>query len=225
MEDLKEKVKILRSKGKTYSEIQKEVGKKIPKGTLSYWCAGVSLPDFYNSKVEKLNFKNLSKGREIAQQLTKTRRKEFLEDVKKKNIHLVTKAKNDSDVKKIILTILYLGEGAKWRSHRGLMLGSSDGNILILYLNLLDQIYGIKRTSVKAWISFRADQDINKLTNFWSKKLRISKNQFYKSKPDSRTKGKPTKRKEYKGVCVIYCAGTKIQLELETIARMLAVSI
>ena len=62
-------------------------------------------------------------------------------------------------------------------------------------------------------------QEINKAIN-WSKATGLNKNQFYKTKPDARTIGKPTRNKNYKGVCVISCAGTKIQVELKEISKM-----
>lgn len=217
---IRDKAKTLRSQGFTYTEIQDFLKIKIPKSTLSYWCKKIELPNFYNKKIKKLNKINQIKARQIAVKVIKERRNEFLESLKKENSYLLDKVKNN-DIKKIALAILYLGEGNKWKSHRGLMLGSSDPDIIYLYIKLLKSVYNISRSAMRAQILYRADQDINGLTIFWSKITGLPKESFYKCKPDSRTIGKPTKNKDYKGVCVVSCAGTKIQLELDIVARLI----
>lgn len=219
---IRERVKSLRGKGYTYKEIIEEIGTNIPKGTISHWCKNVKLPKFYARKVERLNKKNMAKGRQIALSSLREKQKQFFENVEIKNKFLVEKFHEDDDIKKIVLSILYLGEGSKWKTHRGLMLGSSDSNIINLYIKLLNRVYLIPTSNLRARISYRADQDIRKLTAYWSRIAGLSKKQFYKTKPDPRTIGKATKNKDYKGVCVISCAGTKIQLELEIISRMIA---
>jgi len=216
----KDKVRTLRSQGLTYSEIQDSLGIRIPKSTLSYWCKTVPLPRFYSKKIEKLNTINRNKARKAAEKIRGERKIKFLESLKKENKYLLDELK-DKNIKKIALSILYLGEGNKWKSHRGLMLGSSDPDIINLYVKLLKSVYKIPKSVMRAQILHRADQDIAQLTNFWSKIIGLPKEYFYKCKPDPRTIGKPTKNKNYKGVCVISCAGTKIQLELEVIAKMI----
>lgn len=220
--NVREKIKSLRSKGLTYKEITEKIGMSVPKSTISHWCKNVKLPRFYAQKVEKLNRRNMAKGRQIAFSSLREKQKQFLKNLEVKNQILVEKFQKDSDIKKIALSVLYLGEGSKWKTHRGLMLGSSDPNIINLYIGLLKHIYLIPKSNLHARISYRADQDIKKLTTYWSGVAGLSKKQFYKTKPDPRTVGKITKNKKYKGVCAITCAGTKIQLELETISRMIA---
>ncbi len=217
---IKSKVKTLRGRGLTYTEIQDSLGIKIPKSTLSYWCKNVELPVFYDKKIEKLNKINRNNARKIAVKLAKEKRIDFLESLKKDNYYLLDRLK-DNNIKKIALAILYLGEGNKWKSHRGLMLGSSDPDIINLYIKLLKSVYNISKSAMRVQVLHRADQDIIQLTDFWSKTSGLSKKYFYKCKPDSRTIGKPTKNKDYKGVCVVSCAGTKIQLELDIVARLI----
>ena len=74
---------------------------------------------------------------------------------------------------------------------------------------------------MKCRICYRADQDIEILEKFWSKSTGIPLGNFYKTKPDARTIGKPTKKLDYKGVCVIMGSTTKVQLELELVAKMI----
>lgn len=214
------KTQALRAKGKTYSEIEKILNIKMSKGTLSYWCKGISLPGWYKKKIGVLNDKNIRRAQKIAWASNKAKRESFLKSVKIKSSGTIARLNKEN--LKIILAVLYLGEGAKWRGHAGLMLGSSDPAIIILYIKLLNRCYSITADRLKCRVSYRADQNIKKLESYWSKMTRIPLKNFYKTKPDPRTIGKKTLKKEYKGVCVITCRGTDIQLELEQIADLLA---
>lgn len=217
--DLRRAARKLRSKGKTYTEIQQILGVSIPKSTLSNWCRDANLPNWYTVKIQKINYKSLTKAQKMALISMRCKRESFLSKVRQEAKKTVRKF--DLKNLKIILSMLYLGEGAKWKSHSGLMLGSSDSQIILLYILLLKKCYKINLTQLKCRISYRADQNISKLEKYWSHITGIPKKNFYKTKPDPRTKGKKTKKKDYKGVCVITCAGSHIQLELEEIAKFL----
>ena len=211
---------MLRAKGKTYTEINDFLGIKIPKATMANWCQNIPLPDSYWKRLDRINKYNYLKARKAAWLANKLKRERFLNELLKNNEILQKKVK-DIYVLKMILAMLYLGEGTKWKTHRGLVLGSSDPNIILLYIKLLEMCYGLKRENMKCRISFRADQNIKSLERYWSKIIRIPLKNFYKTIPDPRTIGKPTKKKDYKGVCVIMCPGTHIQLELETIPGLI----
>lgn len=217
---IKKVVKKLRSKGKTYSEILKTTGFLIPKSTLSDWCGDVVLPRWYQKKVDVLNSRNFSRAQKMAWASNKLKRERLLSELLKNNEYLIQKL-NDKDVLKIILSVLHITEGAKWKSHRGLLLGNSDPDVIRLYIRLLNLCYGIAREKLKCRVSYRADQNLNSLKRYWSRITGIPIRNFYKTKPDPRTIGKITKNKHYKGVCVISCAGTHIQLELEAIPKLI----
>lgn len=219
-QELKTKVRKLRATGKTYTEIMNTLHVSLPKSTISNWCSNVSLPDWYEAKIEKLNAKNFSRAQKVSRIANQLKREKLLNDLHDNNRHLIHKVK-DIEVRKMLLAMLYLGEGSKWKSHRGLMLGSSDPDIIRLYIRLLEQCYGIPVTKLSCWVGHRADQNLTQLKRYWAKITSISLKKFYKSIPDPRTVGKPTKRKDYKGVAVISCAGTHIQLELEMIPKII----
>lgn len=216
----KERAVRLRKCGKTYAEICEMLNVKIPKGTLSTWCGALPMSDEYRAKVKIANTLNLKNGRKISRAMKILRHRNLLADLRVNNQYL-KRSVIDPGVLKIILSILYLGEGAKWRSHRGLMLGNSDLGIVQLYIALLSLCYGIKPEIMKCRICYRADQNIHTLQEYWSQSTNIPLGNFYKTKPDARTIGIPTRRKDYMGVCVIMCAGTRIQLELDVIAKMI----
>lgn len=215
----RDKILKLRSEGFTYKEIQKQLKFIIPKSTFSYICSQAKLPVYYHDKIKKLNKENLKKAQAAAVKANKAKRQIFLEQIERKNKSFLGKI--DKDVAKIALAMLYLGEGAKWKSHKGLMLGSSDSGIIILYLKLLKYCYNINKDKLSCRVMHRADQDINNLEEFWAKVTGVSRTRFYKTKPDSRTIGKPTKNIKYKGVCSVMCGGTAIQLELENLTKQI----
>lgn len=217
---LVDKITKLRKRGKTYEEIQGSIKERVPKSTLSYWCSKIPKTKFYLKKMETLSHKNIIKAREAAILSNRTRQERVLLEIRER-LGRFKSIKLSKDLLKIVLSILYLGEGSKWKSHRGLQLGSSDPEIVKLYIKLLERCYEIERDSLRCYICHRADQNLTKLKKFWSSELDIPLGHFYNSKPDARTVGKKTQNKNYMGVCVISCAGTKIQLELEFIPRLI----
>ncbi len=214
-----EKVRKFRSGGKTYTEIRQALNLSMPKSTLSNWCQGVILPNWYTAKIRELNRKSFKKAQIMAWASVRRKRELFLDKVWQEATKVIKKLNLEN--LKIVLAMLYLGEGAKWKGHSGLLLGSSDPQVILLYISLLEKCYKIKPSQLKCRISYRADQNIRKLEKYWSDITGIPKENFYKTKPDPRTKGKKTKKNDYKGVCVITCAGSHIQLELEEIAKIL----
>lgn len=216
---LHEKVRKLRSKGKTYTEIQHALGISLPKSTLSNWCQGVILPNWYAAKIRELNHKSFKKAQVMAWASMRRKRELFLNKVRRESKKVIKKLNLEN--LKIVLAMLFLGEGAKWKGHSGLLLGSSDPQIILLYITLLERCYKIKPSQLKCRISYRADQNIRELENYWSNVTGITEENFYKTKPDPRTVGKKTEKNDYKGVCVVTCAGSHIQLELEEIAKIL----
>jgi len=217
---LKNSVRNFRSKGKTYSEILSIIGTDIPKSTIAEWCKGVRLPDSYWKKLDKINHYNYLNARRAAWLASKQKRERLLTKLQDNKSVILDKLR-DKEVLKLILSSLYLGEGSKWKSHRGLMLGSSEPDIVNLYILLLNKCYGIKINQLKCRISYRADQNIRALEKHWSKITGVPIENFYKTKPDPRTIGKITSNKDYRGVCVVSCAGTHIQLELEAIPKII----
>lgn len=219
---IKKRVRQLRSNGKTYTEIKKKLNLRIPKSTLSNWCHDIKLPQSYFVKVKELNIENLTKGRQTSLLNRKKQQELFLKRKREEAERSLNRLSLNYRYLKLILATLYLGEGAKWKGHRGLMLGSSDPKIILLYIELLNKCYGITKEQLKCRISYRADQNIKALEKYWAKTTGVRKENFYQTKPDPRTIGKKTLDSEYKGVCVITCRGTDIQLELEQIINALA---
>lgn len=216
---LRDKVIILRGKGKTYPEIQKILRVYIPKSTLSCWCNSITLPDKYRQKFRRMILGNIKKSRLKALAVIRRKRQEYFRQLYVKNKYLIGKIKN-YDVAKIALALLYWAEGKK-NSMGSLMFGNSDPEMINTFLTLLRKCYSIDQKKIRCTLQCRADQNIPKLELFWSKITGIPLKRFYKARVDPRTIGKPSKKKDYKGVCRIdyFCAD--IHNELRVIANLI----
>jgi len=208
-----DKIQKLRSEGKTYTEINQHLKLSIPRSSLSHICKNIPLPDNYAKKVKILNKKHLIMAREAAVLAAKSNFKV------KYSLALVNAKKQIGKINKdealLALAMLYLGEGSKRSSFRGLRLGSSDPQIVKLYINLLKIVFGVDVNDMRVGLGYRYNQDINLLKDYWSNITGISKDHFYNTIPDPRTIGKPTKKTDYMGVCAIYSSGADKQLFLQ----------
>ena len=213
---LKARVVQLRKQGKTYSEIRKLLGISIPKSTLSYWCKDVTLPRVYQDRIRQMVLRNAEKGRAIALITNQIKRERYIKKVRARIKHLPNKLK-EKDTAKLALAMLYLGEGSKQSG--SLMFGNSNPFIIKLFLYLLRYCYQIDESKFRCTLQCRADQDIKKLQNFWSRITKIPLSQFYKARIDPRTIGKPSKKLNYKGVCRIDYFSADLFVELQQIAE------
>lgn len=139
----------------------------------------------------------------LAVAANKRMREAYLASVSQKNIHLRGALKNPQAAK-IALAMLYLGEGGKGKRSGCLSLGNTSARLIRLYLDLLYICYDINHEKFRARVQHRADQDAAVLLDYWSDVTNIPKSKFYPSYIDERTRNKPTKKLDYKGVCMVY---------------------
>ena len=215
--DIIQKARDLREKGKTYGEIRLLLGRQIPKSTLAEWCKKTLLPASYRERIAKLNLVNLQKGRSIALEINKIKREEFLQSIRTTNLPLALKV-DEVEIGKIALAMLCLGEASRTRG--SFCLGSSDPRIVIILLELLKKCFPFNIERIRCTVQCRADQDVIALKRFWVGVTKIPKRLFYKTQIDPRTKNKPTKNKNYKGVLRIDYFDTKVQIELEILSDL-----
>jgi hypothetical protein len=213
----KEAIK-LRERGLTYGEINKILDTPIPKSTLAEWFKKIKLSSNAHERLKKVIGEKLKKAHLCSVEASKKRRQEYLNKIEKRIKHL-KKHMGSKDIAKIVLAMLYLGEGAK-NSRRAFVLGNSDPRIIRLYLRLLRRCYPIDEKKFRCTLQCRADQDIPFLEKFWSEKTQISLDQFYKARIDPRTVGKKSRKPEYKGVCRIDYFSADIYSEIEKIIEI-----
>lgn len=92
-----------------------------------------------------------------------------------------TKPKNLNQVDQqlhIAGLMLYWAEGNK--TNTTVDLSNSDSKIILLFLKMLRKIYKINENKIRVLIYCYANQNQNKLMNYWSKKLEVPIKQFIK---------------------------------------------
>lgn len=219
MIEVKNLVIQLRKQGKSYSEIQKEIQKPLPKSTIATWCRDVRVPKKFLDINRERSRLGLARAREASLISRKLQRGTLVDLIDAGNKELPGLLKN-KNIAKISLALLYLAEGSK--SKRGsLMFGNSDPEIVRLFMKLLRQSYVVDETKFRCTLQCRADQDIVTVEKFWAKITKIPLKQFYKPQIDSRTLGRPTKKENYKGVCRIDYFSSKVDLELKRIVVLI----
>lgn len=125
------------------------------------------------------------------------------------------------EVGRLLCASMYSCEGAKYPSARRLGFGNSDPRMIQLFLRLLRRYFAVDEEKFRCQVFHRWDQNLRDLIRYWSGITGIPPRQFYPSKPDRRTKGKPTLRKDYRGVCSITYFSTTLQFTLQSIGEAL----
>ena len=121
----------LRSHGNTYSDINKALNMRITKATFYEWFKSLTLTESNSIKLQNNIATKLHRAQLKAFKVNKLNRQIYLKNIKDKNIPLLNKL--DLSTQKLLLSILYLGEGAKHKTHPCLSLGSSDPKIILFY--------------------------------------------------------------------------------------------
>ncbi len=170
----------LRKSGKTYGEIRKAINQPIPKSTLSDWCHHLYLKTTERKILEESVKENSKKGMEVARMVNKKRREKYLESINFRNKHLSQILEN-TNVAKVVLSTLYLAEGAKSLTRGSLYFGNSDPFIINMFLSLLRKCYKIDESKFRCTVQCRSDQNIDYLEKFWSAVTNISLKNFYKT--------------------------------------------
>lgn len=218
--ELVDKIRTLRSEGKTYGEINKFLNINLAKSTLHQICKNTSLPNEYLEKITRLNIQNLGIARATALAMNKIKRENLFRHFEEVNLPIAKKIHNKHTAK-IALAMLCLGEASKSGGKTAFSLGNSDPRIITLFISLLRTCFdNFDPKKLRGRVQCRADQDTQLLENYWLTVSGIPKSQFYKTGIDPRTINKPTKKLNYKGVLNVNYLDTKVQLELESLANL-----
>ena len=169
---------------------------------------------------ENIN-KKLIKARAKSIIVAKAKREKYFSKIEKKNLHLIKILNNNKETAKLVLSALHLGEGAKNR--RGsIQFGNSDPGIVWLFMKLMRFCYDAEESKFRCTVLCRADQNTRILERFWMQITGIVKKQFYKTRIDKRTIGKPSRKLDYKGVCVINYLSANTYYDLITLGKMMS---
>ncbi|MFA6050764.1 MAG: hypothetical protein WC761_06270 [Candidatus Paceibacterota bacterium] len=213
--DKKEKAILLRKKnGHSIGYIENKLG--IPRSTLSGWFKDIVLSEKQKSILESNWRAGLIEGRKKAVIWHNTQKETRLKLAGEQAESVLSKINfGDKSILDLALAMLYLGEGFKVS---GTGMGNSDPLILKFFLNVLEKNYQIDRNQVHCELHLRADQNGQKMKEFWSKELNVPMERFVHTFFDKRTEGKST-YDHYKGVCVVNCGNVAIQRKLVYLSR------
>jgi len=206
----------LRRLGNSIGNIERTLN--IPRSTLSGWLKNVYLTKKQKENLRKRWQNGLIKARVNAVAWHNEQKRRRLAYAKEKAETTLEKINfQDTDIIKLTLAILYLGEGAKKTDETSM--GNTDPLLLKFFISVLNKRFGLNLEKFKCELHLRDDQDQEKMKKYWSKELNIPLVNFKSIIKDPRTKGKKT-YPDYKGVCVVRCGLVEIQRELVFLSRL-----
>ena len=172
----KEKALRLRKQGKSYNEINRLLG--VPKSTLSTWLKEIPL----SRQVRK---KNISQAKIIwAKNITAFNKKRSLINQQSKNKEIDQFAKDIKDLdKKALFWLglgLFLAEGGK-REKWSVRFVNSDSDIIKIMMRFYREICLVPDDKFRFRIYLHPNINDQEAKSAWSKILKVSNNQFYKS--------------------------------------------
>jgi hypothetical protein len=215
--EIKQNVRNLRSKGWSLGEINRKI--QVPKNTISGWVKDIILTEKQKERIRQKIIASGKIGRPLAVKINRETVEKWKEGIREKVKHFEKLPLRNLEIGKLVCGVLYLCEGAKYPSTRGLIFVNSDPNVIAFFLASLRKYYRIEESKLRFDINYRYDQDYKKLRDFWSKITKIPKTKFLRKKPDMRTKGKPTLKKGYYGVGRLIYYDTSLQFELQSIGE------
>ena len=214
---IKQKVRSLRRQGWSLREISLKMG--IPKSTILGWVRDICLSEKQRGRIKQKIIASGAIGRPLAVKANREKIEKWKEGIREKAKHFEKLPLKSPEIGKLICGILYLCEGAKYPSTRGLIFGNSDPMVICCFLGLLRRFFAIKEDKLRCRVMYRWDQDSRRLERYWSNVTDIPLKQFFKTKPDARTKNKPTRKVNYGGVCAIQYSDTTLQFTLQAIGE------
>ena len=186
-ENIVQKVRELKKKGISAAEIARRFN--IGDTAVLRWCSDIPSQNSYHLYAQKLR-----------------------EEAKKRSNGLTKNIKINRENAKILASILYWCEGAKYPSTNFVAFSNSDIDLIKTFLKLFRIGFQPKENKLRVHLQLHTTHDKEKLISFWSKEIKIPKSQFYKSTITKPTKN--MKRRNYKGTCTIRYYDIYLLLEI-----------
>ncbi len=166
----KQKAIEMRKRGMSYSQIKEKLG--VSKSTLSGWLYAMPLSEKRIKELRDNNPIRIERCRNTKRIKKETRLASVYQNVKR-DIGLLSK-------RDLFLAglFLYWGEGTKVQSGQ-VVLTNTNPAMLKLFIQWLG-LFGVERKKLAVRLHLYSDMDIQRSLSFWSKELKIPKNQFRK---------------------------------------------
>ena len=205
----KEKAIELRRSGKSYSDINKNLG--IPKSTLATWFKNEEWSIEIRDRLGREQSLAFPKKLEALIRANKERwaktRQNYRDQAK------IEFAKLKDNPLFIAGLMLYWGEGDKGRKGSQVKLANTDPIMIRIFYSFLKDIIAVPADKINIWLLLYPDLIDRVQKNFWSKATGIPLSQF---KNSIYIQGRhPTKRLSY-GVCNIYVSSREFKEKILT---------
>lgn len=170
LKKIKAQALIMRRRQMSYSQIRDVLG--VSKSTLSGWLKNYPLTRERINALRSHSAQRIERYRNTMAEKQKLKLKEAY-DKSKKDIKILTN-------RELFLSglFLYWAEGGKTRSST-IVLTNTNPTMLIFYIKWLE-LLSVPKCKLKINLHLYSDMNIDKEINFWSKTLKIKKNQFRK---------------------------------------------
>ena len=208
----------LRRRGYTYSEICAKLG-TVPNGTLAYWFNDIHLNGTHQARIRAKIVASAARGRPLARMAWAKKVGQWKAIRERQATVFVRSLRNLPSAARLACAMLYMAEGQQYPATRHLGFSNSKPAIVALFLALLRKSFDLDEAKFRCRVSRRYDQDYQELVSHWSRVTSIPSTRFFKSKPDPRTRGKPTTQVQYRGVCVVYYLDVNVQYTLQAIGE------
>ena len=212
-QETKDRVEQLRREGKTYTEIRKVY--PIPKSTLSEWL-GKKYTGIFDRKAQ---LKHLQRIRKIsATTLHKHKTERNAIHAARGAATARTLSMQDVALQKSLLAMLYWAEGKK--EGGSVTFANTDPLLIHMYLTMLRRCFPIdeKRLRIRVHLHYYHDRDA--AIRYWSRLLRVPRNQFGKLYIKKRSVTKKFRR-NFKGICFVIYNNTGLLHEILALGRTL----
>ena len=216
-EDLTVKAISLRQNGWSLQEICEALA--LPKTTVQGWVKHVALTDTQHLRLKAKAIESAARGRPLAELAWQQKIDQWKAGIRSQVRHLATLPFNNPHVAQLACGLLYICEGAKYPTSRGMSFANTDPRMVKLFLKLLREHFAIDEKKFRVRVMHRWDQDGERLKIFWSEVTAIPLNQFYPSYADRRTQGHPTRKAGYRGICSLQYVSTTLQYLLQAIGE------
>ncbi len=194
----------LRKQGKTFSEIQDEIG-YIPKGTLSGWLKNITLTDKQLTRINQIKRVAGHAGRQKGAWANRQKRVERLQ-----NLRRIAELEYPTLIKDPLFLaglLLYLAEGTK--KSEGFMFMNSDAGLIKFMIQWIELAGSIPKQDLKFRLYIHELYKHENCELYWRTELKVSKSQFQKTiyKPTERIY---KKNPIYKGCLRIEVRGSEL---------------
>jgi len=205
-EEIRKRSLALIAEGKSYAQIQEKYD--VPKSTLSTWLKNSGKKPDRSKQLAHLCLARIASAKAKRKQ-KRIRIEEALSIAKETASHVPI---DQESVGKALLAMLYWAEGGK---RDGCMkFTNTDPELILVFIFLLRRHYQIDESRFRVGLQVHYYHNQNQTREFWSKKLQIPVEQFWKIYLKPRGGKKKDYKRNFYGICNLHYSSSAIQREL-----------